>query len=151
MIFDTRKLISLVMIALFAGAIYFSQGLPSSAAFMPMLVSVPGLILCLFQFALDFKNTPKAAAKTVPEAKDATQKSEFTMIVWLVVFSATILLFGFLVGGPILVIIFVRFASGDSWRNAAFAGLGTYAVLFSIFTWLLELQLYQGYILERFL
>ena len=59
MIFDTRKLISLVMIALFAGAIYFSQGLPSSAAFMPMLVSVPGLILCLFQFALDFKNTPR--------------------------------------------------------------------------------------------
>jgi energy-coupling factor transporter transmembrane protein EcfT len=69
MIFDTRKLISLVMIALFAGAIYFSQGLPSSAAFMPMLVSVPGLILCLFQFALDFKNTPEAAAKTVPKPK----------------------------------------------------------------------------------
>ena len=56
--------------------------------------------------------------------------------------------FGFVIGGPVIVTAFVRYSSRDSWKNALFAGAGTFAVLFGVFIWLLELSLFPGLIIE---
>ena len=70
------------------------------------------------------------------------------MFLWLALFTGALLGFGFVIGGPIIVTAFVRFSSRDSWQNALFAGAGTFAVIYGVFIWMLELSLFHGLILE---
>lgn len=149
MTFDGRVLTTLVMLALFAVACVLALGLPQKAAFMPLLVGVPGLLLCLWQLILDLRRAPdpKPKADGTGEGESAGS-SEAEVFLWLGVFSALLIGFGFLVGGPLAVAGFVRFSSRESWRNAIFAGGGTLAVVYGVFVWLLELPLFEGLVLE---
>ncbi len=146
MTFDGRKATTLFMLAVFAGSSLLALGLPAKAAFMPLLVGIPGSLLCAAQLVLDFRNgEAESRSKTDDESAG---KSETEMFVWLLLFTATILCFGFVVGGPLIVTLFVRAGSQESWPRAVFAGAGTFAVLYGVFIWLLELSLFNGFVLD---
>ncbi|NNF24869.1 MAG: hypothetical protein HKN63_08720 [Rhodobacteraceae bacterium] len=125
-------------------------GLPQKAAFMPLLIGVPGVILCLWQLVLDLRRPPDRVEAPDGE-RDGEGRTEVEIFLWLGAFSVALIGFGFVVGGPLVVLAFVRFASGESWQNALLAGAGTFAVVFGVFIWLLELPLFQGLILEAIL
>lgn len=150
MTFDARKIVTLVMLGLFTGALVMAYSLPPKAAFMPYLVGIPGALLCLLQLIIDLKHgfQAKSADESETAEETSTGATEGQMFLWVLIFTATIIGFGFEYGGPIVVALFVRFSSKESWLNTLFAGGGTYAVLFGIFVWLLELQLFQGLIIE---
>lgn len=145
--FDARKLVTLVMLAIFTGAVLIALTLPSQAAFMPFLVGIPGILLCLAQLFIDF-TSPPAPRKDKAKASADDAQSEAQMFLWLALFTGVLIGFGFLCGGPILVLLFVRFSSRDSWLNAAFAGSGTWCVLYGVFHVLLGLRLFPGLILK---
>ena len=151
MTFDGRKLTTLFMFAVFAGACLLALDLPTKAAFMPLLVGVPGALLCAAQFVIDWRaeahGRETGADEREPETAENSQ-SELQAFVWLGLFTILLLAFGFVVGGPLAVGIFVRFSSRDSWPNALFAAAGTFAVLYGVFVWLLELSLFEGFVLE---
>lgn len=149
MTFNGRTATSLVMLALFVGACVLALGLPQKSAFMPLLIGVPGALLCFSQLILDLRREPEEAAPK--EAAPDDSRSEAEVFLWLGLFSVTLIGLGFVVGGPLVVTAFVRFSSRDSWQNALFAGAGTFAVLYGVFIWLLELSLFQGLILEALL
>lgn len=151
MTFDGRTLTSLVMLALFSGACLLALDLPQKAAFMPLLIGIPGALLCLWQLVLDLRRPPEEKAKPGDTDTDSEGKSEAEIFLWLGAFSVAIVGFGFVVGGPLVVFAFVRFSSGETTRNALIAGLGTLAVLWGVFIWLLELPLFQGLVIESFL
>lgn len=152
--FNGRIITTLLMLALFLGATVMAIFLPAKAAFMPLLVGIPGVLLCLAQLVIDLRisahPTEALAATEGPsddeEPEDA--RTELQMILWLFLFTITLVCFGFIWGGPVIVTLFVRFSSRDSWMNAVFAGAGTFAVLFGVFIWLLELKLFPGLILR---
>jgi len=148
MTFDGRTATTLAMLALFAGACLLALGLPQKAAFMPLLIGIPGVILCLWQLILDLRRAPKTEEK---DAKPDEGRSELEIFLWLGAFSVGLIGFGFVVGGPLVVFAFVRFSSGESTLNAFFAAAGTFAVIWGVFIWLLELPLFQGLILEPLL
>ncbi len=153
MTFNGRTATSLVMLALFVTACILALSLPSKAAFMPLLVGIPGTILCLWQVILDLRRSPSAPKESRRDADDEEEtpddaRSEAEVFFWLFAFTAVLVGFGFVVGGPIIVTAFVRYSSRDSWKNALFAGAGTFAVLFGVFIWLLELSLFQGLVIE---
>jgi hypothetical protein len=147
--FDGRTATTLAMLVLFAGACLLALGLPQKAAFMPLLIGVPGTILCLWQLILDLRRAPEAEAPADEKVEGA--QSEAAIFLWLAAFSVAIVGFGFVLGGPLVVFAFVKFASGESWKNAIIAGLGTFAVVWGVFIWLLELPLFQGLVLEALL
>lgn len=147
MTFDGRTATTLFMLAIFAGAGILSLGLPQKAAFMPLLVCIPGAILCFWQLILDLRREP-SPPKPAPQDSDPEVRSELEAFLWLGGFSTAILGFGFLVGGPLIVAAFIRYSSRESLRNAIFAGAGTFAVIWGVFVWLLELPLFQGLVLE---
>lgn len=143
------------MLFLFAGACLLALGLPSKAAFMPLLVGVPGVLLCSAQLVLDIvrQRRDQGSAEVAEPAveQDEQGKSEVEMFLWLVTFTVALLLFGFVIGGPLSVLLFVRLSSKDTWQNAVFAGLGTLAVLYGVFIWLLELTLFNGFLVDYLL
>jgi hypothetical protein len=149
MIFSGRNATTLVMVAIFGGACLIALTLPGQAAFMPLLVGIPGLLLSLGQLALDVLGhggpSEKAEADMAAAAKDRSKgRSEAVMFGWLALFTGGLLAFGFLIAGPILVFLFVRFAGRAGWWQAAFAGVCTFVVMWGIFVWLLEMPIFEG-------
>ena len=145
--FNARTLTTFVMLVLFAGACILSLDLPKKAAFMPLLIGVPGAILCAWQLILDLRRGPDEAAAEPGEEIEEGQ-SELMAFVWLGLFFVALTGFGFLVGAPVIVVAYVRFASRETWQNALFAGAGSFAVMYGVFIWLLELSLFEGLVLE---
>lgn len=149
MTFDGRTAITTVMLVIFAGASFLSLSLPQKAAFMPLLVAIPGTILCMWQLALDLRRAPSGEEAAERDGSDEENaRSEAEIFFWLGAFSVSMIGFGFVVGGPLAVLAFIRFASRESWLNAVIAGLGTLAVTWGVFVWLLEMPLFQGLVLE---
>lgn len=149
MTFDGRTATTLAMLALFAGACILALGLPQKAAFMPLLIGIPGVILCLWQLILDLRRAPDTAPQK--DTPKTSGRSEAEIFLWLAAFSVALIGFGFVVGGPAIVFAFIRFSSRESTRNALVAGAGTFLLIWGMFIWLLELPLFQGLILEPFL
>ncbi|MDU8941761.1 tripartite tricarboxylate transporter TctB family protein [Ovoidimarina sediminis] len=148
MTFNARTATSLVMFALFAGACVLALGLPQKAAFMPLLVGIPGALLCLWQLVLDLRRPADAP----PDKDEAAEgKSEIEVFIWLGAFAIAIIGFGFIVGGPLIVLAFVKLSRDETWVNALIAGAGTFAVVYGVFILLLELPLFQGLVLEAIL
>lgn len=154
MTFDSKILTTMVMLTLFAGASLLALDLPGKAAFMPLLIGVPGVLLCLAQLMLDIRNarapkSPVAGTEKIDTPGEGS-RSEAQMFLWLGVFTVSLLGFGFVIGGPLAVLLFVHFEKKNNWQNALFAAAGTFAVLFGVFIWLLELTLFRGFIPETF-
>lgn len=148
MTFDGRIATTLAMLALFVGACFLAWGLPQKAAFMPLLIGIPGVILCLWQLILDLRRAPAEPEASADDEADTRGRSEAEVFLWLVGFTVAMIGFGFVVGGPVIVFAFVRYASRESTMNALFAAAGTFAVTWGVFIWLLELPLFQGLVLE---
>jgi len=146
--FDARKITTLVMLGLFTGATFLALSLPAKAAFMPFLVGIPGMLLCLAQLVIDFRTDNRVEDAAVGQGKDEGSRSEVQMFLWLGLFTVALVGFGFVWGGPIIVMLFVRFSSKDTWLNAFFAGAGTFATLFGVFVWMLELKLFPGLVVQ---
>lgn len=157
MTFDSKIITTLAMLSLFGGASLLSLGLPGKAAFMPLLIGIPGVLLCAAQLILDIRESRAATQRvegrdTAPagasESPDHAGRTELEMFFWLGLFTALLLVFGFVVGGPVAVLLFVHFEKKNNWLNALFAAAGTFAVLFGIFIWMLELTLFRGFLLD---
>ncbi|MGR3290216.1 MAG: tripartite tricarboxylate transporter TctB family protein [Paracoccaceae bacterium] len=140
------------MFAIFAGTCAMAWSLPTKAAFMPLLIGVPGAILCAAQLVIDLRRKLELDVRENPQPGGSEgARSEAEVFIWLALFTGAILGFGFVVGGPIIVGAYVKFSGRDSWRNALFAAGGTFAVLYGVFIWLLELSMFQGLVLQSLL
>jgi hypothetical protein len=120
---DARLATTGAMLILMGGIALMSLGLPSKAAFMPLLVSVPGALLCLAQLVVDLRDQRREPAVSgeasegpdIPEEREGS--SELTMFVWLAVFTVVLLTLGFVVGGTLCVLAFVRLNNQGSWER----------------------------------
>lgn len=141
-----------VMLALFTGASLLALGFPSKAGFAPLLVGVPGALLCLAQLVIDIRARTASPADGAEAAedydgKDSLSPREWFMFLWLGIFTAVIVGLGFHVGGPIAVFLYLRWGEREPWANAILSGLGTLLMMWLIFTELLELSLFDGLLL----
>lgn len=142
-----RIILTLVMLGVFTGAVAIALTLPSKAAFMPLLVGIPGLLFCTAQLAIDLRagrSGPREARTAISEVG----RRELQMFGWLGLFVVVLVSIGFLWGGPILVALFIKFASKENWQRSLFAGAGTLVVLYAVFERMLELHLFPGLLVK---
>jgi len=140
------------MLAIFAGMTLMALTFPEKAAFTPLLVGIPGVILCLAQLVFDLTGRahlagPNSDGEFGDRDGDAISKREWFMFAWLAVFAVAVVGFGFHIGGSIVVFLYVRFGEREPWLNAVLAGVGTFLVVWLVFTRLLELPLFGGLML----
>lgn len=147
-----RVATTLAMLAIFSGMSLLAFGFPEKAAFTPLLVGIPGAVLCLAQLAIDLTGRARLAGPDKGDEfgdrdGDAISGRECFMFLWLAVFTGALVGFGFHIGGPLVVLLYIRFGERESWLNAVLAGVGTFLVVWLIFTKLLELPLFGGLLL----
>jgi Tripartite tricarboxylate transporter TctB family len=153
-----------IMLLIFSTMVGIATQYPADARFMPFVVGIPGIALCLLQLALDavrahdghlsrhFQTAPKAGkpietvAAELPEFGGHTAKRELRMWGYFVAFIAGVLGFGFYVSIPIMLVTFLRRDAGASWRSALLLGIGATAVLYVMFGVILQIRLHPGFV-----
>jgi len=148
MTLNGRLLTTLVMLAIFAGMSVMAIGYPAKARFLPLLVGIPGTVMCLAQLLMDLRQTlqERTGRAEVETGGPADLAREARMFLWLGIFFVGIMAFGFLYAAPVVVAAYLRIAERESWMTSILGGVGAWAILYVVFMQVLELFLFEGLI-----
>ncbi|MGO4350331.1 tripartite tricarboxylate transporter TctB family protein [Rhizobium sp. RAF36] len=158
--------LTFVMLAIFTTMVALSFDYPAKARFMPLVVGIPGILLCLVQLGLDLFRSPSAPAaaslgqqiaaasapesgqqeEELPEFGPHTARQEAIMWVYLVSFVTGIILFGFYVSVPIMLLTFLRRQGEASWKFALALAIAATLALYLMFGRLLGIELHPGFV-----
>lgn len=148
-----------VMLAILAAMVGVAAQYPPDSRFMPWVVGIPAIALCLLQIALDLR------ARRRPENGDedlGTGESEAPRMLrreaamwgFFIALVAGILLFGFLAAVPLFILVFLRLWARASWPLALGLVAAASVILYLVFVQGLNVALHPGfateYLLERF-
>src|SRR5687767_1544790 len=116
---DGRVAVAAVMAALFVTMATMAATYPMEAATVPLLVAVPALLLCGWQLKAEMAAAQQS--KGFAQRRDATSarprdireqparlEDELALIAWLGAFAAAIIAAGFLAGGTLAVVSYLR-------------------------------------------
>jgi hypothetical protein len=142
---------TVVMLAIFVTMVGIAFQYPPDARFMPLVVGVPAIALCLLQLGLDLRDS----ARSEPPADGAIElRRELVMWAYFIGLLAGILAFGFLLTIPVFVVVFLRHWAQASWRFALGLTAAASLILYLAFVQGLGVALHPGfateYVLERF-
>lgn len=153
-----------IMLLIFSTMVGIATLYPADARFMPFVVGIPGIALCLLQLGLDaaraydghlsrhFHTAPKAGKPVetgpveLPEFGRHTAKRELRMWGYFLAFIGGVLAFGFYLSVPVLLITFLRREAKASWRTTLLLGIGATVVLYLMFGALLQIRLHPGFV-----
>ena len=164
-----KILMNLLMLAIFVVMVGIASQYPPQARFMPMVVGIPGIVLCLLQLVLEFREHRGGTGPTVrtltPNEQAQQQAAEITQqqlggepgdtdgsesrrekILWacLIALVASIILFGFWPTIPAFLVLFLRYFAGKSWTFSLGLGIGGTLVLLLVFHFGLGVVLHSG-------
>ena len=71
----SNSFMTVVMLALFVALVGLASGYPPGARFMPFVVGIPAIVLCLLQLALDARERRRGEAE-VSDTRSAKEKAE---------------------------------------------------------------------------
>lgn len=169
----SNSAMTVVMLGIFVVMVAVASRYPAEARFMPFVVGIPAILLCLLQLVLDARAKRRAdeavdrrselekaqdtatqivgrqvafeAAATARALPPAeTVRRELALWGYFLGFIAGILLFGFWAAIPFFLVAFLRFQARTSWRTALLLGIGASVALFLVFERGLKVQVYRG-------
>lgn len=156
--------LTFIMFLIFTSMVAISFDYPSKARFMPLVVGLPGIVFCLIQLAIDLFRSPAAdtgtsvgqsiAAASAPESQHEelpefgphTARQEVIMWGYFVSFIAGIILFGFYISVPIMLVTFLRRQGEASWKFAIALAIAATLALYLMFGRLLGIELHPGFV-----
>ena len=110
---------------------------------MPLLICVPGLILCFAQFIIDLKSHHGET-----DGRQVFSSGEAMTTMWIVGFILGISLLGFDYGSPLMVASYLYFYAGERLRTSLAAALASVVFTYGFMDRLMGIQLYQGLLFE---
>jgi hypothetical protein len=135
-----RVVLASLILAIFVGMDAMAATYPFKAALMPLVVGIPGALLCLFRLAVEMRTPPVTAHAGPPIRR------ELLLLGWWGTFIGGIVLFGFVIATPILLYAYLRFESREPHWRALLVAAGGLAVLYGIFVTALSVQLWPGFL-----
>lgn len=145
---------TVVMLSIFVAMVGIASQYPANARFMPFIVGIPAIALCLLQLGLDFRGSLRSKA-LAPAARDKKAVGrEMIMWAYFIGLAGGLLLFGFLLAVPVFVAVFLRYWAQTSWRFALGLTAAASVILYMVFVQGLGVALHAGfvteYVLDRF-
>ena len=142
---EGRILTAGIMLLIFATMVAMATTYPGDARLLPLVIGIPGLVLCIIQFVNELRTKPGADEKTFT-AED--RMAELKMFGWFAVFVFGIILFGFPYAAPLIVAVYLHFSWGERWYVSLGAAAFAWAVLHGIFDYVLGLPLFEGLVYQ---
>lgn len=147
-----RVLTAMLMFLIFLVMTILALSYTEAARLMPLLFGIPGTILGLAQFIMEFR-VARTELAAIPEQKDLEKqgqerKNEIQMITWMILFFVGLLCFGFKYASPVLVFSFLYIGKKESLVTAIISGVATFLVIYGFFEQTLEIPLFNGLIIE---
>jgi 4-amino-4-deoxy-L-arabinose transferase-like glycosyltransferase len=120
------------------------------AKLIPMAVAGITLILaCVEVFRERNKQQKKNSDQDIPfEFKEVNKKSLFE-VAWVMGLLFAVYLFGFLLAIPAFILFYLK-AHQKPWKVSIIVSIVTTAILYGSFQYLLQADLYQGILLEKY-
>lgn len=148
-----RVMTALVMFLIFLTMTALALRFTEKAALMPLMIGVPGTLLGLVQLIMEFR---KASAELAVleqdpakiEEKRQERRSELEMIIWMLLFFASILCFGFIYAAPVVVFAFLYFGKNEGLVTGIISAISTWVVLYWFFQQWFEIPLFRGLVIE---
>jgi hypothetical protein len=133
-----------VMLAIFGAMLFMAADYSPEARFLPLVIGIPALALTALQLAVELRRAARGGAAAAPVP--GRLRREAVLFLYLAGLLAGLLLFGFLVGAPVFVGVFLARREKEPWPVVIGASAATLTVLYVMFELFLELSLYEGFI-----
>jgi hypothetical protein len=151
--------VTLIMLAIFVTMVAVAATYSDKARFMPLVVGIPGIGLCLLQLAMELRGRQPKAGEVPPAGSPASiametpgalsVASEIRTWAYFVAYIGGVLLFGFHVAVPILVATYLYLEAKLSALAAGLAAAAFTLAVYLMFERLLEFRLHEGVLTER--
>ena len=138
---EGRVLVAGIMLVIFAAMVAMATTYGAEARFLPLVIGVPGLVLCVIQFVTELRTTPGPDEKVYTAAD---RMAELKMFGWFAVFVFGIILFGFPYAAPLIVAAYLHFSWGEKWYVSLGAAAFSWVILHGVFDYVLGLPLFEG-------
>jgi hypothetical protein len=143
---------TLVMLAILVAMVGMAAQYPPDARFMPWVVGIPAIALCLLQLGRELGAARRAAGEA--QGEPGTLPREAVMWSYFLGLVGGILFFGFLLAVPAFLLVFLRQRARASWPLALGLVVAASLIYYLVFVEGLNVALHQGfiteYLLERF-
>ena len=139
-----NTVLSAIMLAIFSAMLIMAAGYPPQTQFMPVIVGVAGAGLCFAELWRSLAADRHTAAKPQSEAGAPEWRREARFLCWFAGFLLAIVVFGFLIAAPVMVLGFLVIDQRERPLLAGALAAGCLAVLVLVFEFVLELSLYRG-------
>jgi hypothetical protein len=148
-----RALFSLFLAGVGVFAVASAWRWPFKAAFFPLAVGIPLVVLAGVQLVLDLRGQSQPAAgpavdfqlgADVPD--DVARRRAAGLFAWIAGFVLLVALVGFPIAVPIFMASYLGLESGVGWRMAAVLTLAAWAFFYGVFQWLLRLPFEPGWV-----
>jgi hypothetical protein len=141
MTLNAKIILSGLMLAIFGAMVATAFSYPAQAALVPLVIGVPGTVLCLIQLGVELRH---ARESTGAPAKQRDVRREWVMYGWIVGFVVTVTLLGFMLAAPIVLYSYLRFNAKESHWLSALIAVGGLALIWGVFEYTLGVDLFEG-------
>ena len=138
---DGRVGLSAIMTAGFAAFVITALGYAPDARLAPLVVGIPGLILCIIQLFIDLR---AARSMRVTPAQDGSWRRAGQLMSWFGLFTLSCILFGIPFTALVLVFAFLKFDQKESLRLSFGLSAGFALALYVVFEVVLGFSLFGG-------
>jgi hypothetical protein len=151
--FSFRHVFNGTVVVLLGIYVVTAWGYNPQARLMPLVVSVPILILAIVQTIMDLRasrgkpRTP-VETKASPEEKTAAEKGklkkEVNAFLWAISLFVAIYLFGFVLTTLLYTFLALKVRARFAWRPSILVSLSCFAFLFIVMVYGLKVDLFPG-------
>lgn len=137
------------MLAIFGGMVGVATQYPPQARFMPLVVGLPGIALCLVQVVLEIAARRRATTGVTADGPGAEARRR-ELVLWgsFLGLIASLILLGFWLTIPFFLLAFLRGYAKESWRFSLALSAGGSMLLALVFHVGLGVMLHKGFLLE---
>jgi tripartite tricarboxylate transporter TctB family protein len=148
-----RALFSLFLVGVSVFAVASAWRWPFKAAFFPLVVGVPLIVLAGVQLVLDLRGRGAPAAGPAMDLQlggdvpdEVARRRAARLFAWIAGFVVLVAVVGFPVAVPIFMASYLGLESRVGWRMAAGLTVAAWAFFHGVFQWLLRLPFESGWI-----
>jgi hypothetical protein len=147
---DASLLLSLVVMVVSAWAVLAATAWPWKAALFPLVIGIPLVLLAAAEFcvaAIGRAASAEGAVDFVPSQhadRSLALRRTAAAFGWLIGFTLLIIVLGFSVATPILVLLYLRIHAAEGWARSLMLSVAAWAVVHGLFVRLLNLPFPEG-------